>query len=136
MKFQVLGVPAPQGSKKAFQRGSKIVLVEQSDRVKPWRQAVAAAAMQARLDGAPVLEGCLAVEVTFYLKRPKAAARRALPNTRPDLDKLLRSTLDGISDSGVWHDDAQVVSLVAHKRYATDDPDQAQGALIGIVKVG
>jgi Holliday junction resolvase RusA-like endonuclease len=37
---------------------------------------------------------------------------------RPDLDKLLRSTLDGLTDAGVWRDDSQVVSISAAKVYA------------------
>ena len=42
--FFVPGVPAPQGSKLAVTRGRKVVLIEMSKRVKPWRQAVATVA--------------------------------------------------------------------------------------------
>ncbi|WP_312778521.1 hypothetical protein [Corynebacterium variabile] len=39
--FHVPGVPAPQGSKNAYRRGNKVLLVESSKKVKPWRAAVA-----------------------------------------------------------------------------------------------
>jgi Holliday junction resolvase RusA-like endonuclease len=37
----------------------------------------------------------------------------------PDLDKLCRAVADAITDAGLWADDAQVVSLVAAKRYSS-----------------
>ena len=35
----------------------------------------------------------------------------------PDIDKLIRAILDGLTDAQVWHDDGQVVWLQAAKRY-------------------
>jgi hypothetical protein len=35
----------------------------------------------------------------------------AFPAKRPDLDKLVRSVLDGLSDGGAFDDDSQVASL-------------------------
>ncbi|MDR2975394.1 MAG: RusA family crossover junction endodeoxyribonuclease, partial [Propionibacteriaceae bacterium] len=40
------------------------------------------------------------------------------PMTRkPDLDKLCRSTLDAITDAGIWADDCQVTCLVTSKHW-------------------
>lgn len=56
--------------------------------------------------------------VTFHLPRPKGHYRTGAnahllrdsapeqPSVKPDLDKLVRSTMDGLSEAGVWHDDA------------------------------
>ncbi len=111
----VYGTPAPQGSKRHVGRG---IMVESSDKVKPWREAVKAASWQA---GYPVkpLDGPLNLTVVFTLRKPASAPkkRRTWPCKRPDLDKLLRSTLDGLGESGIFHDDAQVVSIIAHKVY-------------------
>ncbi|MGP5083022.1 hypothetical protein ACTXJ8_14785 [Corynebacterium variabile] len=52
--FHVPGVPAPQGSKNAYRRGNKVVLVESSKMVKPWRAAVAQAATIAYLRTEPI----------------------------------------------------------------------------------
>jgi Holliday junction resolvase RusA-like endonuclease len=40
----------------------------------------------------------------------------------PDLDKLTRAVLDGLTRAGVWADDGQVVELRATKCYDDDHP--------------
>lgn len=65
------------------------------------------------------LSGPLSVTVTAYLRQPTSVPKRdrltAMPTKRPDLDNLLKAVLDGCSP--LWQDDAQVVELVAGKRY-------------------
>jgi len=133
----VYGTPAPQGSKRHVGRG---VLVESSDRLWPWREAVRHATVDALADQP---DWCPDAEVhlsaTFYLRRPHGHYRTGVyagmlradtpgwPATRPDLDKLLRSTLDALTDAGAVADDARVVRLTAAKRYADD---RAPGALL------
>ena len=55
----------------------------------------------------------------FYLPRPKKYQRRlhVAHTTAPDLDKLVRSVLDALTEV-VYLDDAQVVEVLAVKRYA------------------
>ena len=117
--FHVRGNPAPQGSKSAFRRGSRVVLVETSKRLPRWREAVQTAALT-HLD--PIPAGVpVRVEIHFVMPRPKS-----LPKSRPtppavkrigDLDKLCRAILDGL-DGPAYADDSQVVELVADKRIA------------------
>ena len=92
-------------------------MIEQSAKVKPWRQDVAAAALDA-MRGLPMLTGPLGMTVVFTLPKPLSAPkrRRTWPCRRPDLDKLLRSTLDALTGE-VFADDAQIVSLRAAKAY-------------------
>jgi len=112
--FYVIGTPAPQGSKRAFVVKGRPVLAESSKAVRPWREAVKAAAYEVRPLGP--LDGPLELRVAFTLPRPKSAPkRRTAPDTRPDLDKLLRSTCDAIGEAGIWVDDARVVNVVAGK---------------------
>jgi Holliday junction resolvase RusA-like endonuclease len=76
----------------------------------------------------PPREGALWVEVTFRLPRPKGhMGKRGLrpsaprfPATRPDLDKLCRAVLDGLTSGGAYGDDAQVTVLTAEKVYASE----------------
>jgi crossover junction endodeoxyribonuclease RusA len=115
--FFVPGIPAPQGSKtfKGF-RGGKPILAESSAKVKPWRTLVTTFAHEhgQRIDGP------CHVMLAFNLPRPASVSvkRRPHPCVKPDLDKLIRSTLDGLTDSGIFTDDSQVVVLSATKRYA------------------
>jgi Holliday junction resolvase RusA-like endonuclease len=131
MKFTVHGLPAPQGSKRHVGNGR---MIESSKKVKPWREAVKWAALEARAAAGhpPPLEGPLSVTVSFYLPRPKTAPKRRLyPDRKPDIDKLLRSTFDAMGDAGVWGDDAQVVMVAAAKYYAGAVMD-SPGALIEV----
>lgn len=111
----VYGTPVPQGSKVAYGRR---VVDANAARLEPWREAVKLATLRAR-DGRLPLEGPIEVVITFYLPRPKSAAKRIVwPAKKPDLDKLLRGAFDGITDGGGWGDDAQVVKTLAYKRFA------------------
>jgi Holliday junction resolvase RusA-like endonuclease len=81
-----------------------------------WRTAIAFEAAQA-MEGRPVMEGPLVVTARFYLPRPRTApARIVVPATRPDIDKLARALLDGLTGV-VFRDDSQVVTLDAGKRF-------------------
>ena len=130
--FYVEGRPAPQGSKKGYSRqgSTRVQLVEMSRHVKPWRDAVkAAAAEQAEQHG--MLDGALALGVTFYLPRGKTVTR-LLPTTAPDLSKLIRSTEDALVDARLVRDDALFVLYENPcKRYAAGAP----GARIRIRKL-
>lgn len=114
----VLGVPAPQGSKRHVGRG---VMVESSAKVGPWRDAVKWEAYNARA-GAPALDGPLVARFIFTVPKPKKARR--FPDRRPDLDKLIRSTCDALTDAGVIADDARIVEFErARKVYPGEDPE-------------
>ena len=127
LTFEVRGIPGPQGSKDQFGR-------ESSAKVKPWREAVRSEAASALSNtNTPPLVGAVAVTVTFFLPRPKAhygakGLKATAPVTcakRPDVDKLLRSTLDALTSAGVYGDDSQVVSLTGTKMYAGPAPTGA-----------
>lgn len=124
-EFTVDGVPVPQGSKTGFVLPAKgdarvraIVADQNAKTLKPWRQAVAAAARDAyagdRVEGAVLL----VVEFRFVRPRSVSVKSRPFPTVKPDIDKLERSLLDGITDSGLWRDDAQVVQVSKSKVYA------------------
>lgn len=126
--FFVEGTPAPQGSKSGFIRGGRVVLVESSKKVKPWREAVGA---KARESVGELLDGPLVLEVEFVMPRPKALGDKEAPPMvqRPDTDKLLRSTCDGLTGTA-YADDSQVVTIHAHKRRAK--PGESPGACIAL----
>lgn len=138
----VAGTPAPQGSKRHVGHGR---MIEMSRRVKPWRDAVAAAAAATAsvTDGwgpGPCAEPVHAT-ITFTVDRPASHYSRsgqlrpdapAYPTSRRvgDLDKLIRSTSDALVDSAVIRDDSQIVTLRASKLYM---PRQPAGACIILV---
>jgi len=112
--FDVLGVPKPQGSMRAF---NNRVVHAKPKALMDWRGDIAKAAADFVTEkaerGTPVW-----IHATFRLERPKAAPKRVIrPTTKPDLDKLVRSLLDALT--GIcFADDSQVVSLNVGKRFA------------------
>jgi crossover junction endodeoxyribonuclease RusA len=124
IRFTALGRPQPQGSKNAFKHGNRVVLVEASKGLKPWRSVVALEAklfMESVQDHS-LIDGPVAVDILFTFVPGKTVKRKAM-TTKPDADKLARAVLDSLT--GVcWRDDAQVVDLRARKVYGLVDMAQ------------
>jgi len=146
LTINVVGLPAPQGSKRAFVVNGRAVMTESSKKVKPWRQDVAAAIQDAMDDPTTdwrVPTGPIRVDITYYLPRPRyhfrtgKRAHELKPNAptyvdkKPDKDKLDRATYDALTTSGAIRDDAQIAAGETTKRYA----DAATGARITITPI-
>lgn len=138
IRIRAFGIPAPQGSKKHVGNG---IMKESSDKVMPWREAVRLAANKS-YEGTPI-EKPVSVTAHFLFPRPKShyrtgkfagilkpdAPQYSTSQLNGDLDKLLRSTFDGLSFScggSVLKDDSLVVLVETSKRYsASDEPPGA-----------
>lgn len=120
MIITVRGTPAPQGSKRHVGGGR---MIEMSKAVGPWREAVRAETQRV-MEYVAIVDGPVHIRIFFRLPRPKSLPKRVTwPAKRPDLDKLVRAVLDGLTNGGAWHDDGQAVMLSAIKQYATsEDP--------------
>lgn len=118
--FFVSGLPVPKGSKNGYLVNGRIIIADvRSAELKAWEAAVADAAYVAA-DGTGYA-GAVSVNLKFYLLRPKTV-KREWPTVPPDLDKLERSVLDGLTKSGVIEDDSRVVELHGIKHYVTSGP--------------
>lgn len=90
-----------------------------------WRTAVAQAVEQALRDSGTSGPRWAAVElhVTYYLQRPNRLKRKKDPDgpvlhtCRPDVDNILKSTLDGICESSYIDDDNCIARVCATKFY-------------------
>lgn len=143
LEFTVHHRPAPQGSKRHVGGGR---LLEQSKRVKPWRDAVDEAARAARVVShigdvpvhKPTLDGPLSLEVVFTVRKPASAPKRRVtwPTTRDsgDIDKLLRSTFDALTTAGAIADDSRIVEVSARKVHPGEGLDalETPGAVIRV----
>lgn len=96
--------------------------------LKAW-EAVVRGAARAKMNSADgIIEGAVALQLVFYLPRPKAhhiANDRSRPlkanaptvhTKKPDLDKLERAMLDGLTDI-CFADDAVVCGISSIKLY-------------------
>lgn len=133
-ELTVKGRPAPQGSKDFFGKGR---FKEASPYLEAWRNAIIT---QAMLDRKHLLKlsGPLEVLCVFWFERPaehytsKGVLKDSAPDmviVTPDIDKLLRSTYDGLTQAGVIEDDRFIVSQASQERYSNNG---FQGAVIRI----
>lgn len=105
-------------------KSGAVVTKSDNKNLKPWRQAVAAAAIAA---GVQILDGAVGLEITFYLPRPKGHyGKRGLlpsapevPTKYPDSDKVLRAVQDALKGIA-YRDDSQVTDPAPHKRYCEE----------------
>jgi crossover junction endodeoxyribonuclease RusA len=112
-KFAVFGVPAPQGSKRYVGNGR---MVEASKYLPAWRKAIE---LECQSLFEEPMDGALEVELWFYLPKPSSVSRE-YPTVMPDIDKLVRGVLDGLTKGAAIVDDKLVVDLHAYKRYSVD----------------
>ena len=124
--FTVLGTAAPQGSKRHVGNG---VMLESSDRVRPWRQDVRFAALEKRPPDWDMTTP-MRLDLVFWFARPAShygikngitylksnAPVQPVSARLGDIDKLSRAVLDALT--GVAYlDDRQVIKLEARKAY-------------------
>lgn len=127
--FRVHGIPATQGSMRAFlPKGGKFPIVTHDNKapLRSWRDAVASEALRKRR-GEGLITGPIALRLRFYLPQPRS--RPAVLRTdrqrrewahhwkRPDIDKLQRAVLDALKGV-LYHDDGQIVQVMANKSYS------------------
>jgi Holliday junction resolvase RusA-like endonuclease len=132
LTFWVAGEVVGQGSMRAVAIKGKPRVIHNSPRaLMTWRTRIAQEAQHAMMAdgfgimarGVPVL-----VSATFYMARPLSHMGRSglrpsapdLPTGTPDIDKLARALLDGLTGV-VFNDDAQVVFLHLAKGYCEID---------------
>ena len=123
--FRVFGEPAPKGSYSALHtKNGRAYLIPASKKEHPWRERVRLTALnEIRLTHEHIPLDCgLTISMIFYLPRPKSVTKnkRPHPTVKPDIDKLLRSTNDALTDSGIIADDARILEITGKKKYADD----------------
>ena len=111
--FTILGPPVPWA--RARRAGNRYFV---DAKTAAYKQTLAHAA---RLAGVKCIHQPHGVEVgiTCFLPRPKKSGE--FPTRRPDVDNFAKAVLDAMNDGLAWDDDSQVITLIAHKRYADDD---------------
>jgi crossover junction endodeoxyribonuclease RusA len=121
--FSVLGAPQSKGSARAFVKpGMRYPIITSTNpKVKKWEQTIRTTARVAMAGQRFV--GPVVLKLTFRLRRPLRlkAGESVCHQTYPDLDKLIRAVLDGLTGA-CYDDDRQVVSIQASKWYANSAP--------------
>lgn len=121
--FTVPGDPVAKGRARSFVRAGHVAHYTPEKTAK-YENLVKLAAYKAML-GAEVIDCPVLLVVHAFLpipqswskkKQQSAAIGSIVPTKKPDLDNLVKSIKDGMNGV-VWRDDAQVVDLIASKRF-------------------
>ena len=124
--FVVTGKPVGKGRPRASTRGGFVRMYTDAKTL-GYEAAIADEAARA-MSGAEPFETPMQMQVSCYYPIPKSWPKKIkqeaideerFPNVKPDLDNVVKAILDALNGV-VYRDDAQVVNLVATKRYATD----------------
>lgn len=120
IEYTVRGTPITQGSKRAFVVNGRAVMKEDREKeLRVWHRAVRDESRQHAVSW--MKQSPLEVRLLFVCKRPtKTKGSGEWCAVTPDVDKLVRSVLDAMKSGGVLVDDAQVVRLIAEKRYGDE----------------
>lgn len=112
-QFFIAGRPIPQGSLK-FINGHAIHVRAQD--LALWRADIARVAKSVIWEKA---QESVEIHLTFTLLKPKTVKRNE-PFVRPDIDKLIRAVLDGLTGVA-YEDDQQVTKITAIKEYGNTE---------------
>ncbi len=144
--IDIIGRPAPKGSPRIVRnKGSrKIKVLKDSEKTEIWHETVARAALRA-MEGKrqpAFVHRALYARLMFRFRRPAGhftkrgtlrASAPAYPAVKPDIDKLVRATLDPL-EGIIYDNDSRIVQLLVTKRYL--EPGEAEGAHIELRRFG
>lgn len=127
--FYVPGAAKTKGSfRPIISKSTGRVFLRPEKKNADWQTRVAGFAVQAMAGNQRIDEGPVFIELDFYFPRPKChygtgknsinlkSTSPQLHVTRPDVDKLQRAVLDGLTGI-VYRDDSQVVEIRARKNW-------------------
>lgn len=143
--FFVQGKAQPAGSKKAYVRGGRAIVVDANEKAAPWKDTVKATARGRMLQlRAKPFDGPVFCRMVFRRRRPashlltdgvtpNATGRRwPFPSMAPDVLKLARAVEDAMTGV-VYTDDALIVSEHLRKEWAA--PNEPEGVEVFVMSV-
>lgn len=145
IRIDAWGTPVPKGSMKLVTKGKggrplprPLMVADSSHELEAWARAVTGAALVAcmGLRRPWFADAALIVGAEFRLERPLPATVRkngGEPRVKPDLDKLVRATLDPLQGL-VFDEDSRIVGTLARKRYT--NPGESPGASLLVAELG
>ena len=129
IEFFVPGIPKTAGSKRAFinKKTGRPIITDDCKTGKDWKADIKAFALKVFKDNPH--RGPVIIEMRFIFGRPgyhygigrnagtlKPQYALVQHTKKPDIDKLSRAVLDGLTGI-IWHDDSQIYKKLCIKTY-------------------
>lgn len=132
VRIAVEGRPAPKGSRiQGVTKDGRMFTRAASRHEKPWVDAVKRAT-EVAMRHHPAIPAPYAIHLDILVRSPTKKSAKPWPSQH-DLDKLARSTVDGLVLGGAVDDDRNVIELHARKRFTTDDEEAGAVALVATI---
>lgn len=132
VRFFAAGLPVPKGSGAALvsrSTGKPFWKPSRSQSLYRWQASVRAFAASAmREAGQRLHAGPVCIDLHFFLPRPRRP-RCAMPDVRPDIDKLARAVFDALTGT-CFDDDCRVVKALVEKRW--EWPENGPGVSVHV----
>ncbi len=124
-KIKVMMAGVPQGSHSAFivktKSGMNRAVITDKKKQSLNEERVAIAEEYAKANGKRYATEGISLDITFGFIKPKSIPKKVtLKTKKPDIDKLLRAVLDGLTGVA-YNDDSQVIEVKAKKIYDMQD---------------
>lgn len=133
--FVVYARPEPQGSARAFVVKGRAVVTSANKKLKPYRQELtntARAVLSQHGIQQPMADKHVPVSLVldfYFHKPPSIPKKRKHIAVKPDLDKIVRSTVDALTGI-LYRDDAQVVEISVRKHYGLEEKAEISARII------
>jgi len=115
MKIVVYGDPVPKGRPKVRVMG-RFAQIYTPKKTRDAEDSFIAQAIKSK--PSTPLEGPLSVSISFFKLKPKSYSKKIIHwDKRPDLDNLIKLTLDAMNKI-FYQDDAQIVELCCNKAFS------------------
>lgn len=122
VSLTVYGHPVPKARARTVRMKNGRTMSFTPAKTANWEDSIRAQALRSR--PGQLLDGPLVMEATFYLLRPKSKPKKVkYPDTKPDLDNLVKSVKDAL-EGIIYTNDSRIVEEVVRKRY--DDPPRVE----------
>ena len=141
-EFIVEGIPIakarPRFARRTSKAGKAFVSTYTPAHSANYEAQIAAYARNSMRGLEPSLKA-LSLEIKFYMPIPESWSKKKkamaisgelFPTTKPDLDNIVKSIKDGMNEI-VFHDDSQVVQLIATKVYSEEPKAEIKVTLMG-----
>ena len=117
------GMPLAQGRPRFARKGKFVVAYDPKESRAYKKYAAGVIQLVMREKSQRPFTETVQVDLLFIFPRPKGKKYQAqdFKVSKPDLDNLIKMSLDAGTVAGLWQDDNIIAKLSAEKRY-TDDP--------------
>ena len=119
--FTVYGNPVAKARARTVRRGGRVSTYT-PEKTKTWEEMIRLQILEHRPE--KLIDGALTLRAIFYLQRGGSLPKKRIyPETKPDLDNLLKCLTDAM-EGVIYSNDSRIVNEVVGKRYG--DPPRVE----------